>query len=263
VGDKGRVSGPLGSPIIFGSLIPILFFNIYVAVKSQLLPRYLLWLSGGLSTILIILTFTRSVWLGAFLAFVVVFLIVDDDDKSVKLLRVGGFVAAAILLLAVLTFTSPDIEKRLTGEENANFRVVMAEASVDMILDKPFLGWGSGTFDDIVDRYLFDARGVYIVKDTSHVTLLTLLAEVGIVGTSFFLGFIVLALRRRGLRLNDLSAFDRLIVAANVGGLICITINAFLIDMRYYAIAYAWFFINLGFIHNIYRQHFLATKDIS
>ncbi len=262
VGDKGRISGPLGSPIVLGCLIPILFFNVYVAVRSQLIPRYVLWISGALSSVLIILTFTRSVWLGAFLAFIYVFL-AADKEMGTKVIRVGGFVALAAVSLTVLTLSSPDIEKRLTGEENANFRVVMAEASVDMIMDRPLLGWGTGTFDDVVDRYLFDARGVYIVKDTSHVTLLTLLAELGIVGTSFFLMFIYFALRRRGLRLADLSPVDRLIVVANMGSLISIVINAFLIDMRFYSIAYAWFCINLGFIHNIHRKYILAEHEAS
>ncbi len=254
VGSAHRFAGPFGSPIILGMFVSTVFFYIYLACKFEVLPRYVMWVSGLLSTVLIITTFTRSVWLGAFVAFIYIMYKTGNEGKT-KILRLALFAAGAVMLVGVITIASPAVQQRLTGEENANFRVVMAQASVNMILDKPVVGWGAGTFDDVSDRYLFDAMGVYIVKDTSHVTLLTILAELGIVGAVLFLLFIYFNLRYKGVRVNDLSTDDQLIVAINIGGMVIFAINGFLIDMRFYSVAYSWFFIHLGFIHSMYRDY--------
>ena len=213
-----------------------------------------MWVSGVLSAVLIITTFTRSVWLGAFVAFIYIMYKTGQEGKT-KMLRLALFAAGAIALVGAITIVSPAVQQRLTGEENANFRVVMAQASMNMILDKPIAGWGAGTFDDVSDRYLFDALGVYIVKDTSHVTLLTILAELGILGAVLFVMFIYFNLKYKGVNINDLLPDDQLIVAMNIGGVLIFVINGFLIDMRFYSVAYSWFFINLGFIHSMYRDH--------
>ena len=257
---RGRIAAPFGSPISLGVFVPLIFLFIFQAYKLGLLPRFVVWISGAVCAVLTILTFTRSVWLGAFLTFVYI-LYRTSDDGPAKVMRLAGFVAAAVALVVTLTLASPDIQQRLTGEENVNFRVVMAQASVNMFLDKPIIGWGAGTFDDFSDRFLFDALGVYIVKDTSHVTLLTLLAELGVLGTLPLLLFIYYNLSFKHLRMSDLSPEDRLIVAVNVGGIISFAINAFLIDFRYYSISYSWFFINLGFIRNVYRQNLILGNE--
>lgn len=262
VGGRGRIAGPLGSPIILGVLLPILFLWVYTAFRLNMLPRYVLWMSGAIAGLLTLLTFTRSVWLGAFLALVFVMYKTTYDLKK-RVLRVAGFAGAALLIVAVITLSSPGVEQRLTGEENANFRIVMAEASLDMIAESPLFGWGSGTFDEIVQRFLFDARGVYIVEDTSHVTLLTLLAELGLVGVLPLLAFIYHVLRHKGIRFSDLPQDDQLIIVVNIGGMITFIINAFLIDMRFYSIAYAWFFINLAMYQNIYRDNMTIISNNS
>ncbi|MEO8167246.1 MAG: O-antigen ligase family protein, partial [bacterium] len=260
VGSGHRFGGPFGSPIILGLFVPTVFFYIYLACKFELIPRYVMWVSAVLATVLILATFTRSVWLGAFVAFIYVMYKTGREGKT-QLLRLAMFAAAAVLIVGVITIVSPAVQQRLTGEENANFRVVMAEASLNMIKDKPLVGWGAGTFDDNSDRYLFDALGVYIVKDTSHVTLLTILAELGMLGGLLFLLFIYFNLSHKGVKMSDLPPDDQLIVALNIGGVLIFAINGFLIDMRFYSVAYSWFFINMGFIYSMYRDH--AQQNIA
>ena len=259
VGLSRRFAGPFGSPIIVGIFIPIVFLFIYLGFRFSVIPRLVLWGSAVISALLIVATFTRSVWLGAFAAFIYI-LYRTSEQGAEKLLRLALFVVAVGIIVGVVTYASPAVQERLTGEENANFRIVMAQASVNMILDKPIVGWGAGTFDDVSDRYLFDAMGVYITKDTSHVTILTILAELGITGTLFYLLFFSFNLKRRDVRITDLPHDDKLIVAINIACIISFVINAFLIDMRFYSIAYAWLFVNLGFVDNIYRDN-LASGE--
>jgi hypothetical protein len=90
---------------------------------------------------------------------------------------------------------------------------------------------------------------------------MTLLVELGVIGTLPLLMFIYYNLSLKGIRMRDLSTDEQLIVAINIGGIITFVINAFLIDFRFYSIAYSWFFINLGFIQNIYQQR--LTADIA
>ncbi|MBI5470761.1 MAG: O-antigen ligase family protein [Ignavibacteriae bacterium] len=254
VGLRRRFAGPFGSPIIVGIFIPIVFLFIYQGFRFNVIPRMVMWGSAVISALLILVTFTRSVWLGAFAAFLYI-LYRTSEQGAEKLIRVALFIVVVGVIVGVITYASPAVQERLTGEENANFRIVMAQASINMILDSPFVGWGAGTFDEVSDRYLFDALGVYITKDTSHVTILTILAELGIVGAVFYLSFFIFSLRRKGVRITDLSGDDRLIVAINIACVISFVINAFLIDMRFYSVAYAWLFVNLGFIDNIYRDN--------
>jgi O-antigen ligase len=254
---RGRIAGPFGSPIIYGDFIPIIFLNIFLAYKFGLLPRYVVWISAALSTVMILLTFTRSVWLGAFLAFVYL-VYTTSEDAGAKLLRIAMFVTVAGVVAGIAIFSSREVAGRIGEQENANFRIVMAQVGINMFLDKPVVGWGAGTYDDYSDRYLFDALGVYITKDTSHVTLLTIMAELGILGAALFLGFIFLSVRHKGIGMADLPYDDRIIVAVNAAGIITFAINAFLIDMRFYSIAYSWFFMNLAFIHTMYYESTLA-----
>lgn len=260
VGSSRRFAGPFGSPIILGVFVPIVFLYIYTAFRFDELPRFVVWISALVSAVLVIATFTRSVWLGAFLAFVYIVYKTGREGKA-KLLRLAAFAIVAVAIVGVITIASPAVQERVAGQENVNFRVVMAQASLHMIADKPIVGWGAGTFDEVSDRYLFDALGVYITKDTSHVTLLTILAELGILGASLYLLFILSNLIYRKIRAAELPVDDQLIVAVNVGGVIAFTINAFLIDMRFYSIAYSWFFINLGFIYSMYRDFMLTRTE--
>lgn len=254
VGSMRRISGSLGTPIVLGVFLQVLFGFIYLAYRYGLVSRLVFRSSIPFLMLLNLLTFTRSVWLGAIVMFIYL-MYKTSEDVGAKLMRVAGFVALSVVIVGVVVAVSPDVQKRISGEENANFRIVMAQASLNMIADSPIVGWGMGTFDDFSDRYLFDARGVYIVKDTSHVTVLTILAELGILGTIPFLLFIYFNIRPQGIRFKELPAEDRLIVAVIVGTLISFGVNAFLIDMRFYSLAYSWLFVSLGFICNIYHEN--------
>lgn len=259
---RGRIAGPFGSPIVFGVFVQVVFLFIFLGYKYSLVPRFVLWGSALLAGTLTILTFTRSVWLGAFVTFIYI-MYRTGQRPGTKIFRIAAFVGTVVAIVLALVATSPDIQRRIAGEENANFRVVMAQSSLNMIADKPVTGWGAGTFDEFSDRYLFDARGVYIVEDTSHVTLLTILAELGIIGAALILAFVYINLRFNGMPFRNLPREDQVIVAVNIGCIIAFAINAFLIDMRFHTLAYSWFFLSLGFIRNIFIDNIKLNSDVT
>jgi O-antigen ligase len=257
----GRISGPFVQPIVLGTFLPINFLFIYQAHKLGLLPRFAVWIGGALTGLLIVLTFTRSVWLGAFAAILYV-IYKGSDEGAAKVVRLAGFAVVAIGLVVFLALSSPEINQRLTGRENTDFRLAMAHVSLNMFLDKPLFGWGMGTFDQYKEQYLMDAYGFYMTTtETSHVTLLTFLAELGIAGTILLLIFVYRSVAFKGVYMREFTSDARLVAAVSVGAILSFLINAFLVDMRFFALMWAYFFMSLGFIHNIYRTHIITQRE--
>jgi uncharacterized membrane protein len=88
------------------------------------------------------------------------------------------------------------------------------------------------------------------------VTLLTLLAELGILGTLLVIAFVVAALAtsiaksRRG----SLGTEAQLLVTVNHAFVLAFLVNAFLIDMRFFSLAYCWLFMSVGMIQGVFRS---------
>jgi hypothetical protein len=260
VGAFARQIGSLGNPIVFGLLLQMVFTFLFLATRYGMLARWMFRVCLIPLVILTLATFTRSVWVGAFFTFI--FLVYRTSEQAgAKIFRLITLSVFAVGILYSALALSPDIKGRFTEDQTANFRIVMAQASVNLIVDNPVFGVGNGKFDEAVERYLFDARGVYNTRDTSHVTVLTLLAELGIIGAALWVAFIVLNLRHPAIRLAELPKEDQIIVVAFVSNAIAFLINAFLIDMRWSSFAYSSLFISLGFIQNIYRENYLMKLE--
>jgi hypothetical protein len=256
VGAFGRQIGSLGSPIVFGLLLQLVFSFLFLATRYRLLAPWIFRACLVPLVILTFATFTRSVWVGAFVTFI--FLVYKTSEQAgVKVFRLVMLTVFAVGVLYSALALSPDIKGRFTEDQTANFRIVMAQASVNLILDNPVFGVGYGKFDEAVERYLFDARGVYNTRDTSHVTILTILAELGLIGAVLWATLIVLNLRHPGIRLAELSKEDQVIVIVFISNAIAFLINGFFIDMRWSSFAYSSLFISLGFVQNIYRENVL------
>lgn len=260
VGAFARQIGSLGNPIVFGLLLQVVFSFLFLATKYGLLTRWMFRVCLVPLVIMTLATFTRSVWVGAFFTFIFL-LFKTSEQAGAKVFRVLALTVFALGVVYSALALSPDIKGRFTEDQTANFRIVMAQASINLIMDNPVFGVGQGKFDEAVERYLFDARGVYNTRDTSHVTLLTILAELGIIGGALWVTFIVMNLRHPGIRLSELSKEDQLIVVVFMSNVIAFFVNAFLIDMRWSSFAYTTLFISLGFIQNIYRENHLIKMQ--
>jgi O-antigen ligase len=248
----GRIAGPFGSPIILGLCVSFLSLQLYLGYKLGAIPRLLFGFSVVLSAMLFVLTFTRSVWLGVVAS--TVYLILKGQPKpATRALQLVGFLVVVSVVVSYM-LSDPVLGARLAGSTNVKFRIVMGYASLKMIAANPLLGSGFGSFDDLVPKYVPIMLGVRIVRDTSHVTLLTFMAELGAAGTFLLLAFMVTAFYGSGRR-TQRSACDQhhLIRLVNTAFILAFAVNAFLIDMRFFSLAYSWLFISLGMIHNVRR----------
>jgi len=196
----GRGRGPLLNPVGNGLLI-----GVALAAGLMLWPR--LNRAGQLGVVLAIplfayaiyLTFTRSVWIGAVLAMLVV--VGFALPRQWRVAALGTAVLTSVLLAAV---TWQDMvafkrDKNLSAAEVAEsvkLRPILAVIAWHMFLDRPLLGCGFG-------QYLVESRPYFSDRSTDlplekarpyiqHNVFLGLLTETGIVGASLFSALLIL-----------------------------------------------------------------------
>jgi len=126
---------------------------------------------------------TRSAWVGAALGLVVIAVL-----RAPRLLWLLGAAVAAVALLRPASVTS-----RLTIlDESSRDRYYMWQAGVDMVLDKPVFGQGPGMILAVYSRYRWpeapNPRQPHL-----HNNLLQVAAERGLPGLAFFLWWVVAA----------------------------------------------------------------------
>lgn len=188
-----RTTGTFDSYSVFSStvmfcglLIVHRAFNDNLSQKAYHLYRLLF----GLSLVMVFFSFSRGSWLGGVLVLGALVILYKKEMIRFALL------AVPIIMLALsLGFLSDYMDwasERFyseQSEEAALSRLPIMYASIKMFAAKPVFGWGFGNFD-LYDRQFQErvADLVDPVKDhASHNVYLTLLAEQGIIGFTFFL----------------------------------------------------------------------------
>lgn len=181
-----RISGPSSHVMTFsGMLLPLSVMMLVLFWRQR---KWWQGLAAVLSATTLLLTFTRSVWLGWVAAIFVVIMI-----SRARLL-----VYAAAVLVLFVTFMPLDLFSRLIStfdmQQSSNFdRVRMLEAGVEMIRDHPVLGVGPANVKDSYALYRkHDAprpRPPHL-----HNNVVQLWAERGIIGLAAYLLLLALFL---------------------------------------------------------------------
>lgn len=158
--------------------------------------------------------------------------------------RLVGAGAVALVALLLVVFwpqirNSSVYQSRFTQQQNIEARLVLQEVSIKLIERKPLLGWGYDSFDRV--KYGVDVPSPQLplsqaLQSTSHDTYLTILVEYGAVG---FAIFVVpwIAIFIRGLGRVRRAAPDRWFLAAMLGGVVLLAINAATLDYRFFSFA--------------------------
>ena len=140
-------------------------------------------LAAPLSAWALVVSQTRSAWVGAFVGLAVLVVL-----QAPRLLWLLGAVTAAVVLLRPASVTS-----RLTIlDESSRDRYYMWQAGVDMVLDKPVFGQGPGMILAVYPRYRWpeapNPRQPHL-----HNNPLQVAAERGLPGLAFFLWWAIAA----------------------------------------------------------------------
>ncbi|MFI5250966.1 MAG: O-antigen ligase family protein [Bacteroidota bacterium] len=256
---NARAAGPFSSPIILGVFILFLLMIFLAAYLRKEISFGYFSVCLSIAMFAIFLTFTRSVWLG-FIAAILFVITRMQSSRWIKFVLLIGFILA-ITIATIVLLNNPDLSDRLLANTGL-IRLVVAYSSIIMFLSAPVFGIGYGTFDLRISSFI---ENIFSIKmsglTTSHVTVLTILAELGVVGMALFLSFFYRNFIRRGYSLRDIqNRNEKIILVCNYGFVIAFIVNAFLIDMRFFSMGYSLLFFSLGIIINVSRTNLTVTK---
>jgi hypothetical protein len=141
------------------------------------------WVAAPLAAWALVLSQTRSAWVGAFVGLAVVAVL-----RSPRLLWAVPAVAAVVLALRPAAVTS-----RLTlGDDSSRDRLYMWQAGLDMVLDRPVFGQGPGMILSAYPRYRWP-EATHPMQPHLHNNLLQVAAERGLPALAFFLWWAIAA----------------------------------------------------------------------
>ncbi len=165
---------------------------------------------------------------GGMVAFVVqmillsILLVRKRDGSWKQPLMLGAFLAMVIVFL--LWMGNNELTRRLisihtdTREEiNGGIRLTIDRDCLRMLIQRPFLGWGLGTFPVVYPEFRSFYTNMFV--NQAHNDYLQLLVETGLAGFSIAIWFLVLVFRQAAGKLRNWTenASGALTVAALLG----------------------------------------------
>lgn len=195
------VIGTLGNPNFLAShigisipvCIGILLYLINKNNRNSFLKIILCMFITAVFFVALFLTCARGAWLGIF-ASLVCFTVIGWAPRNKRAL----IIASLVFLIILLGCTSWGI-KFLTEQFRGDVRVPIWKATINMIAEKPLLGWGKGAYFIFYPQYrLQEYWSVRCPTDLTihaHNEYLQICAETGIAGLFIFMAMIYFVLR--------------------------------------------------------------------
>lgn len=189
----GRARGPALNSVSLGVHLVVCCAAAWLLIPRASRPMQLFWFGAcGLMTLAVLLTYTRSTWLGLMGTVLVVTCL-----QLPQVWRTPTFVTASalgLLLLVVGKDAIVELKREDSGAVSAHSvqqREAFAYVSAQMVRDDPLWGVGFGRFYDKKMPYLTDRRQSFELESIRplhhHNTLLGLLVETGLLGLVAFL----------------------------------------------------------------------------
>jgi O-antigen ligase len=206
-----RITGPAAHVMTYsGLMLPVALMFLILWVHDR--RNY--WLLGGtvLTTLTLLMTFTRSAWLGWVVAILVV--------AALKRPRLLAYAVPAGIL--VITFLPLPYFARVVStfdtKQSSNFdRIRMFQGGVEIIKDFPVLGVGPGNMKEVYPLYRKPDAPRFRIPHL-HNNLVQLWAERGVVALAAYVLLIALFLRECARGWNGPNAkFAEVGVAVTVG----------------------------------------------
>jgi O-antigen ligase len=182
-----RAYGTLPHPNILGGFVFVLLSGpILLSLTSvkQKLFRVLLF---GAGIILLMLTFSRSAWLGiGVFALFILFNFRKFQLRHLILLSLVGIlcVSAVIVPLRSLFFTRLGDEQAQTEQASTFTRLWLLQRTVEMVQENPWLGTGIGSYSLALSQHVALS---YDIEPVHNVPLLAL-SELGVGGFTLVIG---------------------------------------------------------------------------
>jgi len=177
-----RGLGSLGNPAVYTSTMIFLSLLLlqYAMQGNSRWIRPLFILTIGVAFVCVFFSFSRGSWMGGVLVLIGLLLIYP---KTVRRLIAIGLVLMIILGSTVFADEIAFAYVRLNTVETAEGRILGGAKSIQMIVRKPFTGWGYDTYDLADEQFRTRVTDLNLATDqdkTSHNTYLTIMAELGV-----------------------------------------------------------------------------------
>lgn len=158
--------------------------------KKQGIRKIIQWAALILAAVVIILSFSRAVWLvGLIIGFLAILKHFRGEEKK-KHLR--GVVLLTLLVTIGLFFS---FAKNLSGQEFLVQRFSLAQIALKMIEANPFVGVGLNNFIPQLPNYWQQYGMTYWLQPVHNIYLLVAV-EAGLVGWLIFLWFLILTFKK-------------------------------------------------------------------
>ncbi len=204
------------------------FFLSIIFLRFYKKDSYFLLTSFAVGLVVLILTISRSAWLGFFASFMII-LYVGEKVKKIEFPKIFSRHTISFLILAIFMFVffvAPRAEKSfysfIKGEGGGDLRLAQTQETLSLVLHHPLFGVGSNM--SVLEGLNENPRGVFS-KDpiTVHNWYLLLAVEHGIPSLILFFIFMILSVKnlaaealRGGMEENWALGY--------LGGVICLLI---------------------------------------
>lgn len=263
---QGYAAGTLDNPNVFAITLLLCGLLLYQSAMKREggWVRLLFLLSCGLCVIGIVLCMERAAWLT--LALVLVGLLGIYPRQTIPVFLAGGFLVFILFLAGYLMPYLGSASDRLYDDQPVYDRIVVTDAMVRMIMEKPLFGWGYETLNMNIAAYyrIVGNASIFGHFVTSHNTYLTILTEQGLITLLLYgFPFLFLAIKtaKNWKRIPNSGLWSRsmlFILWLSAGGHFLIT-N--FLDMRWFPYGVGLWWITLGLIANIVTPIFNSSKS--
>lgn len=229
--DEGRAAGIYNAIMGFShNIAPIfcLFFILYITNwnLNKKIDNLIIFLTVVTSGFLVLVTYTRGVWLGVIFAIPIVLAF-----WSIK--RVLQFIGITTLLLAFLIYFNKNFSDRVfsktIAETSSNdARVVLWKANLMMVRDYPFFGVGQGMNKNYLQKY-FDEIGIpknSVIISHAHNQYLQVWAGTGTFGLICYLFFLFSIFRTVKTSYQLSQAKNKPLFLGLLAAILCFLISA-------------------------------------
>jgi len=280
----GRSRGPFLNAGTNGMVICTIFFMVFYLLKHDCKKWMKVYLGITMISMLITLlfTFTRSAWLSfivsvpiipiffrktrvAFACAVFALILIIPVYKQLQTMEGSSDVNTQLSARHLLR-SDAELKDKLVGRA-ANLgpvylRLNLYGAAWWMFLEKPFFGFGFGTFKEASPAYWHKIEGVpYLAYGkglSNHDTLAGILVELGLIGLSLVIFIIVMILRESIKLYHSLPSegfLAKKFVAIFWGMFIIFGATSQFMDTRLFIFSNSLFFMMAGIIAGMYQRY--------
>lgn len=236
--DFTRIVSTLGNSNFLADFLVIvlaLAIAFYLA-SSSWTTRGPLLACTGLLFIALLFTYCRASWLGFTVSLLVLLALLPKRLLAKRRIQLGQLLTLLVLCLIIVNYVpklylgyqgAPSLTKQAassirTGEGTAAARLYIWQAAINMIKDRPLLGWGIENFGVVYPKYrslnLAHLEGGDYIPDKPHNELLQMATGMGILGLLAFLWLVFTFVAVAWRKITAESLEKRLLLSGMLAG---------------------------------------------